>query len=430
MNSRFPRLLIINTSPIADTTGSGITLGNLFFNWPTEKMFQLCYSDEGVLEQARFPYVLLPPKTAYIDNIIRGRIIRPQLSTYFNKDTSGMNAGITRSSPKAILHDFIRALLDTSPIRIPDSINEQVDAFQPQVIYSILGNLRMLKTVRYFARRHTIKVVAHFMDDWPSTIYTSSSLTGWAHHKVNREIRGCLTQSKCSLGISELMAEVYKERYGAEFTWACNPIEIQDTPSQPQTEPDVEEIIFTYSGGLHLNRWKSLETIAQELEEIVKQGHRVVLQIYTSEAHRQTFQPQMKELSVIRWMGSVAADQVPEVLNKSTVLIHVESFDPNIVNYTRFSFSTKLSQYMASGRPILAYAPADLASTLYLQKYGTGLVADTPAVLSEHLQQLLADTNLRHKIGQRGREYAQLHHETSMVQTRVLDVIRSNSARE
>src|SRR5260221_4983827 len=251
MNSQYPRLLIINGTAIGDGSGTGVTLGNLFSNWPTKNILQLCFSNGNSFDASGSTYIPFPPQTAYIDNIVRKVFAGTNLSHRFNQGVQGMNAGIALPTLKSALHDCVRALLDDSPIQMPGPIMKLVDEYQPNVIYSNLAGLRILKSVLFFAKHYKIKIVAHFMDDWPSTIYTTSVLSQWANKTVDRPIRHCLSHSECSLGISEYMAEEYAKRFGVQFTWACNPIEV---PGQVCLLTDEHQLTFTYIGGLHLNR--------------------------------------------------------------------------------------------------------------------------------------------------------------------------------
>lgn len=426
IDSDYPRLLIINGTPIGHNSGTGITLHNLFSKWPDKRIMQLCYYRAGEQMQGKLSYMSFPSQTAYIDHIIREFFRAEKVSRSINKDANGMNPSIAHPTLKGMLHDFVRAILDDTPIQIPKDILNAVDTFRPHALYSNLAGLRILKTVLFFAQRYNISIAAHFMDDWPATIYTTSVLSRWANKKVEQQIRRCLSLSNCSLAISEYMAEEYQRRYRTQFTWASNSVDI---PESTYSTPDDDRFVLVYCGGLHLNRWKSLKVVAEALERLKEQGYNVSLEIYTSEEHRLAFQPQMKSLPIIKWKGQVRPDQVSEVLRSATALAYVEAFDEHVVNYVRYSFSTKMSEYLASGRPILAFAPLTISSTRYLQKYGVGIVANTPEMLDQHLHTLIVDAELRHRLGYAGFQLAAKHHSRPEVQHRLLTCIQSNATK-
>ncbi|GAB3957775.1 hypothetical protein GCM10027614_73890 [Micromonospora vulcania] len=74
---------------------------------------------------------------------------------------------------------------------------------------------------------------------------------------------------------------------------------------------------------------------------------------------------------------SLASDEVPAALRSADVLVHIESFDQEIRRYTRYSVSTKIPQYLASGRPIFGYGPAEVASMNHIQEANAGVIVGT-----------------------------------------------------
>jgi hypothetical protein len=67
------------------------------------------------------------------------------------------------------------------------------------------------------------------------------------------------------------------------------------------------------------------------------------------------------------YMGSLSKDELNEVIREADVLVHVESFDRNSIESTRLSVSTKIPEYLAMGRPVLAVGPPDVASMEFLR---------------------------------------------------------------
>src|SRR5690606_35110833 len=122
---------------------------------------------------------------------------------------------------------------DNTPLHFSSELLRTVDRYQPEVVYSTLASLRILTTVLFFARRYNVRIVPHFMDDWPMTMYTSSRFNRWANRKINSLICQCIARSSCGVGASPLMAVVYEKRYGIGFTWAGNPVEIPEVSPLP-----------------------------------------------------------------------------------------------------------------------------------------------------------------------------------------------------
>ena len=52
----------------------------------------------------------------------------------------------------------------------------------------------------------------------------------------------------------------------------------------------------------------------------------------------------------------------------------LESFDENLLNYTRLSLSTKIPEYLSSGKPIFAAGHSEQGSIKYLNEYNAAYV--------------------------------------------------------
>jgi hypothetical protein len=62
---------------------------------------------------------------------------------------------------------------------------------------------------------------------------------------------------------------------------------------------------------------------------------------------------------------------------ENDVVVFVESFEPQFCNVARLSFSTKICDYLASGKCILAIGPGNIAPIEYLVEENAAVVAST-----------------------------------------------------
>ena len=63
-------------------------------------------------------------------------------------------------------------------------------------------------------------------------------------------------------------------------------------------------------------------------------------------------------------------------MKKADILLHVESNDLQYRSLTRLSVSTKIPEYLISGRLLLAFGPAEVASIKLLSDHNVGCVID------------------------------------------------------
>jgi glycosyltransferase involved in cell wall biosynthesis len=175
-----------------------------------------------------------------------------------------------------------------------------------------------------------------------------------------------------------------------------------------------------------LDRWKSLQKIAIALEEINLSGSPARLTIYSPAEDLARYRNAFAGQRTVQLGGSLTSGEVPAVLRDADILIHVESFAEETRRYTRYSLSTKIPQYLAAGRPILGYGPAEVASMEHIRSTEAGIVVgvEDTAMLVDQLMSLCFDGALRERLAHNGLAYARQHHRKEQVAARFAAVLR------
>jgi hypothetical protein len=115
--------------------------------------------------------------------------------------------------------------------------------------------------------------------------------------------------------------------------------------------------------------------------------------------------------------GSLQPNDVFAKLLESDILLHVESFTDVQRQYTRLSLSTKIPQYLAAGRPILMYGPAEIAVTKYVAASAAGVIVDRNGIkdLASAIASLTVSKELRERLGRTGWILARESHDSEAV---------------
>ena len=306
------------------------------------------------------------------------------------------------------LHQLPRAWADVFPYHLSRHFWEWIEEFQPDVIYSMLGSIRVMNLVLAVANRLNRPIVPHLMDDWPTTHYRESPFSVLPRLLLQSRLRAVLLRSPVAMGISELMAKEYQKRYGVRFDAFMNCVETLGEASRPARFPRAANS-FCICG------WLAPREVADPpgrraglagpaRGRLGRWGYR----LRTRERHPTVCRAAVTRGPTMELGGSLEPDQVAEVLRRADVLIHVESFDASVRQYTRMSLSTKLPQYMASGRPILCYGPVGLASIRYIKdcECGIGVGEASPVALLSASRLLATSASKREQMGRRGWEVA------------------------
>jgi len=398
--TRHPRTLVISAAAINDKSGTGVTLGNLFRGWPHEELAQV-YSSLDSPDSTICPNSWrLDHNNVPMDRLLRRfvegslRLLRPDNPTQHMKAPPGVGSRRTRRAR-------LSAWMDLAAIRVPAGLWSWAKNFRPEIIVSSLGSIRQIKLTSDMAEKLGVPVVPFFHDDWPSTMYQGDPVLRVPHSVLCAELARCLRLAPVGLANSDAMAQEFTGRFNLRFHAFMNAVEVGEY--SPCAGLD-DEVKFTYVGGLHLDRWRALDDLALAIGAACDMGLNARLVVYSPEADIPLIPNRMLESHRVTIGGSVSGGAVSAVLRDASVLVHVESFDGAIRDYTRLSFSTKLPLYMSLGRPVLAYGPPDGASVRYVGDNGLGVVVTErkhESLLAAVIR-LCSDTGLREQLGLAG----------------------------
>jgi len=240
----------------------------------------------------------------------------------------------------------------------------------------------------------------------------------------------------CSGGVglcgSDAMANEYIRRYGGEFHgFPVNVPSVSESPPPLLEETKGRPIRLAYIGGLHLNRTELLVDIGKACQVLCNQGLQVECVIYAPMLDLNQYGTILSSCPSIRVGGTLQTDEMSKIISVSDVMVHVESFDANILRYTHLSLSTKIPMYMSMARPILAYGPGHLASCRHVEQAKAGIVVPHRDIekLSEAIRFLVLNQNARFQMGIAGWEQAKNRHDARNERNR-LAAILGNAAKQ
>jgi glycosyltransferase involved in cell wall biosynthesis len=318
-----------------------------------------------------------------------------------------------------------RAWAELLPFQISRSLLQWAAKFEPQLILSPLGSLRWTRLVHQLSTRLSVPVVPFFFDDWPSSYYRFSSLVRRPRQALLNCVDSVVQHSKVILCISDAMAEEYAERYSVPTAAFMRCVSTNDPKPIPENSGE-GGIRLLYVGGLHLDRGRVLQLIGEALYQLRKDGIKTSLTIYAPEDDVRAWKRQLDKQDVVQVAGTLQAEDVTRALQQADVLVHVESFDGELSRFTRLSLSTKLPEYMASGRPLLGVGPGSLSSIRYIQRSGAGIVVDSESSdgIAAAVRSLATQPTLRESLAQAGLRTVRLRHDDRCERQRLRSLLK------
>lgn len=216
--------------------------------------------------------------------------------------------------------------------------------------------------------------------------------------RVCEEMRRLTARTSAILTICEQMSEEYRAMFGVP----CYEIH---TVSSAMPVPGEQTDRILYAGNVGLGRWKQLVCIGEALHRI--SGGRVTV---CSQDVSPEVQRAFDACPGIDYRGAKPYSEIQELMVTSRLLIHTESFDPDLSRRVRLSVSTKIADSLASGVCLFAYGPGAVASVRYLRDNDAACVADERSDLEETLARILNSAEERARLVRNARALAQKNH--------------------
>ena len=415
-NADFPRVAIVSVNPISSEQCNGILMRSLFQGWPRERLAQLYFPTLDIWK----------PDTAvcaeYRSIRAWGRVHRhsevslkqaqgsPSVSPF---QILGSNAVVRRALTSITrsrrLMSWLRPCAELWSANFPlcRILERQLSELRPDCVYALLGNYHLTKSTYLACSRLNLPLFSHVTDDFVTAQYRDIHFSSTLQSLSDRWFRRAVGYSRGLAAISPIMADEFQKRYEKPWSWFTTGVDPQGynpTPRQPDGT-----LRLVYSGNLGLERWKALRVLALALHSLA-QGDipPVRLAIYAPEDQLRLHQAALMVLPIVELCGWKRPQELPQLFHDADMLVHVESNDPTIAAYTRFSFSTKLSQYMMAGRCILGVGPAEAGSLKMISQTGAGIVTGEmePTALARVIAPVLSDHAQQKALGEQGRQWA------------------------
>lgn len=422
----FCKILILE-QPFDNRTGGGITLSNLFSGWDKEKLavvapcylinqntnFEVCsnYYQIGNLEYNwKFPFKLIKKK------YYSGPVNKQDFDT--NETESNVNLSSLRVK---LIDNLFYPLLGYlglfnffTNIELSSGLRKWLDEYNPDIIYAQAPSFHSVIFCQLIQSYLKKPMIFHMMDDWPSMTEANGLLGEYWHQRADKELRKLFEKTDMFFSISDRMADVYKKRYDKHFLTFLNPIEIDFWNKHRKADYNLNpNLTILYAGRVGTGIDESLKVIAKAVEmvnETTKLKVRFALQ--TLEKPKW-----IDEFNYVKHNPLVEYNELPKVFAQADFLILPYDFNEKGLNYIKMSMPTKLPEYLASGTPVIVFAPESTALVDYVRKNYCGYVVvnNDYSILADGIIKLIEDKNLREKIATNGIEISAKNHNADIV---------------
>ena len=425
------RILVITRNAWDDTNSIGNTISNFFKDIPNAEFANIYFRAAKPNNELCEKYFRVTER-----EVLRNWLTPSRNGRAFEyKNDSGespVGSASAKSEKKIIVlaHKYHLRSLNKLSDRIWDSkkwINNNLDAFiqdfAPDLVFSFVKAApQYYQTIRYLRERYQIPLLAWIADDEYSGYLKSSQ------DKFIDRLRYILEQATAVKGCSQEICDYYNSVFGC----AATPLYKGCDLSFPVHDKVNDPISIVYAGNLLVGRLDIIREISDELENYVNSGgKRVSFDIYSNTLLSETdITEYFGNNKCTRFLGSESYAVIKERLSKADIVLHAESFNDDEILKTRYSFSTKIIDYLQSGSVILAVGPGDISSIKYIKGIPGAFVIDEPESIKDMLPLLLNDSDSFPDRAVKTREFARKNHDSKALSGELNELLKKISCSE
>lgn len=342
--------------------------------------------------------------------------------------TSKVYSTFKKLSTKAIFGEIIRntrELIWSIGRYDTDALAKFISDFNPDIVFS----------PRYFSRKQArvekivstltkAPIIAFSGDDEISFRQYSFSPLYWINRFfINRKFHKHKKLYSHYITNSELQRSEYVKKYGlnASVLYKCG-----DFSKKNERKKVNSPIRMIYAGNLYCNRWKTLGYIGKALNEINKDGEKIILEVYSGDRPTSQMRKVLSEENSIYFKGRVTPEELTFIYKKADIALHVESFDKANKLRTRLSFSTKIVDLMTTGCAIMAIAWEEHAALKYLKDNDAAICIASKEFILPTLSNLVNNPDIIAEYGIKAFEIGQRNHEKTKTQNFIRDLFQSS----
>ena len=418
----YPKVLVVGINPWIDNTGIN-TLINFFEVWDKEKLAHI-YTREKL------------PNTHVCDKFFR--ISEPQVvrsvfkrktktgERVYNSEKNEADAGVQKlykkkaGAIKSLLREFVWKFGKWKS----KELNEFLEEYAPDVLFfHVYANVYIFRLQNYIAKKCNKPIVLYLSDDNYSYKSISKDPFSLLHRFwLRRQVKKLFKRAKKVMVIAPKQKEEYDRIFGVDSVVMTKGVDFLTCPYEKMELNTPIKMVYT--GKLIIGRWKSLSAIAEALGEINKTERKVELDIYTTDTLTEKQRVALNR-NGCQVKGALTLSQVQDVQSTADVLVFVESLEKKYKNAARLSFSTKITDYLKSGKCIFAIGDKDIAPIDYFMRYDSAVTATSYKEIGTKLQALIADPSMIIEYGKKAYDCGKERHDKEKMNKLLVDTIAS-----
>lgn len=426
MKPLLPRVLVMSVSCWSDAVGAN-TYSELFAHYPVERLANLYIREEAPDSGMCRRYFRISESKVLHSILNRhiktGRELRDGAYAPDESDIGALQETRSRyerhrrTRPWSLLYGREIAWL-LGRWKTPE-LDEFIDSFAPDVVvFGMEGYIHFNRIVRYVIKRSGSKGIGYFYDD-NFTYRQKPWNLGYRIYRFfqRRDLRKTAKTCSAFFAISPKTKAECDAFFGVDSIILTKPARVAQFEGCECRPP----VRMLYSGNLLYGRMRSLRLLSDALARVNANGSLFELHVYSTTALSET---ETRGLDpAIRIHAAVAQSTLPALQKEADVLLFLEDLAGPDRLMARLSFSTKLTEYLSSGKCILAIGDARIAPMEYLRAEDAAICATSREELLLQLERIAGSPGLVPHYARRARECCLRNHDALVMERRLFETL-------
>lgn len=299
-----------------------------------------------------------------------------------------------------------------------------IDSYKPDLLFMPVYYSGYLNDILCYIKKRTgVPMIGYISDDNYTLRQFSLSPIFWLERlwkrtKVKKAIEQC--------DLLYVISDIQKKEYEKVFTPPCKVLtkcaNFTDENKPAFKQPgDVIQLI--YAGNVSFGRYKILSKLAQSVESVNFEKPQMFLSVYTPTTLTDAQKNALNIQGSSALYPPVSYDEIRKKQMEADILVHAEAFDLQEKLATHQSFSTKIVDYLASNRCMLAIGDVSCSSIDYCVQNDCAVVCKSYDAIVEQLTELAKDRSLLQTYAEKGWQSGVRNHQRKNTQAGVYQEI-------
>lgn len=407
------KVLLISHNPITTYQSMGKTFLSLFSEFNRDELCQLYIYPTLPDIDACHSYYRITDRNVFESYGHFGKVNGREVTIndidttkhdFYENEKEENFISVKKTALKTIFRDLMWKLSRWYTKQLKDWIEKE----RPTCIFLAPGEAKFIYDIALkISEDFKLPIITYICDEFYFIDKTDGLIDKFRLRLLQKKIRQLMNKSSCIIAISDEINKQYSKEFNvhAETIMTGASIPVNDAREMGAGFKGI-----TYLGNLAYDRISSLIEIGKALDEInSKEGTNVKVFLYTRSLSEGQIN-RVRDIKSIEYCGYVTGDEFIDTLRNADALLHIESFKDIYIEKVKNSISTKIADSLASGNPLIAYAPECISSMKYLHFNSAALCIETKDKLTEELRRFICCESFRYTIACNGIKTANKNH--------------------